>query len=97
MRIASCLILLLPLIGCHASTPALAVNRDLPAGTILQYSDLEIRDTEYPRVLSPLSRPKWFTEDRSRVVGHKLLRPLHEHQPIWLMGDHGELSQSDID
>ena len=94
MKTAACFVLLLLLSGCSRMHPVCA-NRELPAGTILQDSDVEMGDMEYNRLFHPMSPPKQWTEDRSRVVGHKLLRAVPKGR-IFLMGYNGDLSESDI-
>lgn len=92
------LLLLLLLTGCFKTMHPVRASRDIPAGTILQDSDLEITgDMRYSRLQHPMSPPPQWTEDRSRVVGHQTLRPLHKHGRVFLMGYNGDLSQSDID
>jgi len=100
MRIATVsftLLLLLLLTACLKTMHPVRASRDIPAGTILQDSDLEITgDMRYSLLQHPMSPPPQWTEDRSRIIGHQARRPLYKHERIFLMGYDGDLSKSDI-
>jgi hypothetical protein len=79
MKTLRLLPLLLSLTGCTTSSRLVGAARDLPAGTVLQASDMERIDDTHCKHWA-WSSSEQFTTDASELVGRKLLSPFKRHE-----------------
>jgi len=88
--------LLVMLTGCVTSYRLVGTTRDLPAGTVLQASDLErLDDTKCEHWAWADSEQ--YTTDASQLIGRKILVPIPKNQLInkeYTIGIDGVYSES---
>lgn len=59
--------------------PIIVAARNLPAGTVLQFQDLALRDVFASSVGQNIFGP----DDQNRVIGKRLRFPLNRGEPLW--------------